>query len=242
MCVGDLSNAVGSAQIHAGLSKHALGMGCPYCYFRPGLGTSSGEHALRDGPSLPLGALARVGCGSFELVEIFQMRFIARRFTPVCRSRCGTRGRSAAPAPGGSYGRWDHSPCVWFLVCGPIETTFSLGVWDQQRRARSECECECELVRECECECECECGCACYCECACECECEYVSGIFQMRWVARRFTPVCRSRCGAGGVPAPGGSYGTWDHSPCVWLCLCRRIETTLPTVVWDQQRNVNVH
>ena len=143
-----------------------------------------------------------------------------------CGSRCGTRGRSAAPAPGGSYGLWDHSPCVWFLVCGPIETTLPTGLWDQQRRARSECEC----------------GCACYCECARECECECVSGIFQMRLVPRRFTPVCRRRRGAGGVPAPGGSYVVWDHSPCVWFCLCRRIETTLPTVVWDQQRSVNVH
>ena len=100
--------------------------------------------------------------------RMFQMRWVARRFTPVCRSRCGTRGRSAAPAPGGSYGLWDHSPCVWFLVCGPIETTLPTGLWDQQRRARSECECECELV--CECECECECGCACYCEGARRCE------------------------------------------------------------------------
>ena len=169
---------------------------------------------------------AREGRGSLELVEIFQMRIIAGRFTPVCRSRCGTRGRSAAPAPGGSYGWWDHSPCVWFCLCGPIEMTLPTGVWDQQRRARSECEC----------------GCGCYCERARECECECVSGIFQMWWVARRFTPVCRRRRGAGGVPAPGGSYVVWDHSPCVWFCLCRRIETTLPTVVWDQQRSVNVH
>ena len=129
-------------------------------------------------------------------------------------------------ASGGSYGIWDHSPCVWLFVCGPIETTLPTGLWDQQRRARSECEC----------------GCGCYCECARECECECVSGIFQMWWVARRFTPVCRRRRGAGGVPAPGGSYGVWDQSPCVWFCLCRRIETTLPTVVWDQQRSVNVH
>ena len=151
------------------------------------------------------------------------MRMVPGRFTPVCRSRCGTRGRSAAPAPGGSYGGWDHSPCVWFFVCGPIEMTLPTGLWDQQRRARSECEC----------------GCGCYCECARECECECVSGIFQMRWVARRFTPVCRRRRGAGGVPAPGGSYVVWDHSPCVWFCLCRPIERTLPTGLWDQQRRV---
>ena len=47
--------------------------------------------------SLPLGAVAREGCGSLELVEIFQMRIILRRFTPVWRSRCGVgvadRGR-----------------------------------------------------------------------------------------------------------------------------------------------------
>ena len=103
---------------------------------------------------------AREGRGSLELVEIFQMSIVPGRFTPVCRSRCGTRGRSAAPAPGGSYGSWDHSPCECFCLCRPIERTLPTGLWDQQRRVRSECECECE------------CGCACYCECACECECE----------------------------------------------------------------------
>ena len=46
------------------------------------------------------------------------------QITPVCRSRCGTRGRSAAPAPGGSYVVWDHSPCVWFCLCRPIEGYF----------------------------------------------------------------------------------------------------------------------
>ena len=153
------------------------------------------------------------------------------------KSMCHPRA-VRGPGTGRFVRAWDRSPCVWFLVCGPIETTLPTGQWDQQRRARSECECECELV----CECECECGCACYCECACECECECVSGIFQMRLIPRRFTPVCRRRRGAGGVLAPGGSYVVWDHSPCVWFCLCRRIETTLPTVVWDQQRSVNVH
>ena len=105
---------------------------------------------------------AREGRGSLELVEIFQMSIVPGRFTPVCRSRCGTRGRSAAPASGGSYGGWDHSPCVRFCLCRPTETTLPLGVWDQQRRVLSECECECGLVR--------ECGCACYCECARRCE------------------------------------------------------------------------
>ena len=35
---------------------------------------------------------AREGRGSLEGVEIFQMRFIAKSFTPVCRSRCGAGG------------------------------------------------------------------------------------------------------------------------------------------------------
>jgi hypothetical protein len=53
MCVGDLSNAVVSAQIHAGLSKSMCrGRGPGACageskvHFRPVLGTSSGEYAL----------------------------------------------------------------------------------------------------------------------------------------------------------------------------------------------------
>ena len=124
------------------------------------------------------------------------------------------------PGAGRFVRAWDHSPCVWFLVCGPIETTLPTGQWDQQRRARSECECECALV----CECECECGCACYCECARECECECVSGIFQMWWVARRFTPVCRRRRGAGGAgrgPCAGWSDGRFGTAPLrVALCV----------------------
>ena len=30
--------------------------------------------------------------------------------------------------------------------------------------------------------------------------------------------------------------YGQWDHAACVWLCLCRPIETALPTGQWDEQ------
>ena len=107
------------------------------------------------------------------------MRIGLRRFTPVCRSRCGAGG---VPAPGGSYGTWDHSPCVWFCLCRPIETTNPTGTWDQQRRARSPGWAVSlplgALARE---------GCG---------SLELVE-IFQMRWVPRRFTPVCRSRCGA---------------------------------------------
>ena len=30
--------------------------------------------------------------------------------------------------------------------------------------------------------------------------------------------------------------YGVWDHSSCVWFCLCGPIEATLPTGVWDHR------
>ena len=76
-------------------------------------GTSSGEHALRDGPSLPLGALAREGSGSFELVEIFQMRWVPRRFTGLSKSMWRGRGPGA-----GSFVR-DLGPfplCLVLLV------------------------------------------------------------------------------------------------------------------------------
>ena len=137
MCVGDVSNAVGSAQIHTGLS------------------------------------------------------------TSTWRGRGPGAGR--------------------FVRClGPVPLYAALLVQANRNDASDRClgpaaECECALV----CECECECGCACYCECARECECECVSGIFQMRWVPRRFTPVCRSRCVAGGVPAPGGSRVVQQRSRC---------------------------
>ena len=49
----------------------------------------------RDYP-VPVLPGAREGRGSLELVEIFQMRPIARRFTPVCRSRCGAGGAGRA--------------------------------------------------------------------------------------------------------------------------------------------------
>ena len=65
------------------------------------MGPAAGEQALRDGPSLPLGTVAREGCGSLERVEIFQMRPIARRFTPVSRSRCGAGGADRGPGAGG---------------------------------------------------------------------------------------------------------------------------------------------
>ena len=90
----------------------------------------------RDYPVPPLPA-AREGRGSLELVEIFQMRNVARRFTPVCRSRCGTRGRTAAPAPGGLTGVWGRPLYVRLCVCRPIETTFPTGVWGRRRRALS---------------------------------------------------------------------------------------------------------
>ena len=109
MCVGDLSNAVGSAQIHAGLSKHAALSrdGLSLLLLPTGVwdhrsqtpmpGTCSGGHALRDGPSLLLGTVAREVCGSVELVEIFQMREVPRSFRPVCRSRCGAGGADRGP-------------------------------------------------------------------------------------------------------------------------------------------------
>ena len=103
---------------------------------------------------------------------------------------------------------------------GPLPLCVVLLVQANRNDASDRClgpaaECECALVCECAllCECECECGCACYCECACECECECVSGMFQMRWVARRFTPVCRSRCGARGADR-GPGVGTTPHPP----------------------------
>ena len=60
---------------------------------------------------------AREGRGSLELVEIFQMRPIARRFTPVCRSRCGAGGAGRARFEPGSARRFDQGAlCVVLLV------------------------------------------------------------------------------------------------------------------------------
>ena len=49
---------------------------------------------------------------SLELVEIFQIAatvFEKRRSVEVDMARAR---RAAVPAPGGSYGVWDHSSCV----------------------------------------------------------------------------------------------------------------------------------
>ena len=43
---------------------------------------------------------AREGRGSLEGVEIFQMLWIAKRFTPVCRSRCGAGGAGRGAGAG----------------------------------------------------------------------------------------------------------------------------------------------
>ena len=65
------------------------------------------------------------------------------------------------PASGGSYGIWDHSPCVWFCLCGPIEATLPTGVWDHrlptgvwdQQRSRYEAwGCDARRYEACRCE------------------------------------------------------------------------------------------
>ena len=87
---------------------------------------------------------AREGRRSLELVEIFQIAmriFEKRRSVEVDVTRPRRREVRTSNGITGVWGRslvvWDHSPCVWFFVCGPIETTLSTGLWDQQRRARS---------------------------------------------------------------------------------------------------------
>ena len=44
--------------------------------------------------------VAREGRGSVERVEIFEMRIIPRRFTPVCPSRCSAGGADRGPGAG----------------------------------------------------------------------------------------------------------------------------------------------
>ena len=44
--------------------------------------------------------VAREGCGSVERVEIFQMRYVPRRFTRVGQSRCGAGGADRGPGAG----------------------------------------------------------------------------------------------------------------------------------------------
>ena len=53
---------------------------------------------------------AREGRGSVELVEIFQMRIVACRFTPVCRNRCGAGGAGRGPGAGWSDRRLGTAP------------------------------------------------------------------------------------------------------------------------------------
>ena len=61
---------------------------------------------------MPLGTAARQGCGSVERVEIFQMRWIASRFTSV-EVDVAWAGRAALAAPGGLSG-FGISPLVRF--------------------------------------------------------------------------------------------------------------------------------
>ena len=80
---------------------------------------------------------AREGWGSLELVEIFQMRIDACRFTPVCRNRCGASGAGRGRAPSGVYVSLGSLPLWVVLRVQANRNELSTGVWDQQRRARS---------------------------------------------------------------------------------------------------------
>ena len=98
----------------------------------------------RDHPVPPL-PRAQEGRGSLELVQIFQMRIVFSKLRRSVEVDMARARRAAVPAPGGSYGAMDHSSCVWFCLCRPIETTLPIGVWDQQR---SRCEARrCEARR-----------------------------------------------------------------------------------------------
>ena len=95
-----------------------------------------------------------------------------------------------SPNAGCSLGVWDRAPCMWHFLCKPMETTFPTGVWDRQRRARSRDGPSLPQgtgARE---------GCG-----------SLERGeIFRMRVSPRRFTPVGRSRCGAGGAERGPGA------------------------------------
>ncbi len=54
-----------------------------------------------SGSSCSVLPLAREGRGSLEGVEIFQMRFIAKGFAPVCRSRYGAGAVGRGAGAGG---------------------------------------------------------------------------------------------------------------------------------------------
>ena len=86
-----------------------------------------GQNRRSAGYPVPVLPGAREGRGSLEGVEIFQMRIAAGRFTPVCRSRCGRVGRAAGGRRAVCRCLWDHSPCGWFCVCRPTETSFRPG-------------------------------------------------------------------------------------------------------------------
>ena len=85
----------------------------------------------RDSPVPPLPG-AREGRGSLELVEIFQMRPIAKRFTPVCRSRYGAGAAGRGAGAGGSVRVSGTHPLCAVLLVQANRTTRPIGVWDQQ--------------------------------------------------------------------------------------------------------------
>jgi len=100
----DLANAANRTKIHTGLSR-SMWRGLTRPNVRQGrIPCSVGPPAFVCGACMcPLPPSE--GRGSLELAEIPQIPWIARRFMPVCRSRCGAReagrvrGGARSPAP-----------------------------------------------------------------------------------------------------------------------------------------------
>ena len=135
MCVGDVSNTVGSAQIHAGLSKSM---------WRPRGGSGSRR---RDNPPPPhpptpppsLLSVLRTGVW----VRVRGLDSLGEAPRTGCNGTKWQKStwKSANWVKSAKWiffgvwvefgtGVWDQSPCVWSCLCMPIEATLLTGVWD----------------------------------------------------------------------------------------------------------------
>ena len=82
-----------------------------------GLGSAAESTLSGMGRPCRWALVARGGCGWVERVEIFQLRYVPRRFTRVGQSRCGAGGAVRGPGAGRFVRCLGSLPlCVVFLV------------------------------------------------------------------------------------------------------------------------------
>ena len=172
-----------------------------------------------------MGTGAREGGGPLERVEIFQMRWIARRFTPVCRSRCGAGGADRGPGAGRFVRNLAHRPLrVILLVQANRKDTLARNLAQAAESTGSGMGCPRRRAP----------GPG---RAGDRSSASRSSTCARSRADSRRSVEVDVARAGRAAPAADPGLLGTWHTAPCVWFCLYRPIERALSLGTWHRRR-----